>query len=72
MNDESLLKLVAEILEIDEVTLDADLEDLGWDSLSNLSFIADIDDATGITIDADQLAEAKTVADLKALVDTGA
>ncbi|GAB3631134.1 hypothetical protein GCM10027421_04870 [Microbacterium shaanxiense] len=72
MNAEDLLKLVAGILEIDEVTLDGDLDDLGWDSLSNLSFIAEVDDATGVTIDADKLAEAKTVADLKVLVDAGA
>lgn len=71
MDAEDLLKLVATILEIDEVTLDGDLEELGWDSLSNLSFIAEVDETTGVTIDADQLAEAKTVADLKALVDDG-
>ncbi|MDR6866320.1 acyl carrier protein [Microbacterium resistens] len=69
MDEKALLKTVAEILEVDEVSLDTDLEDLGWDSLSNLSFIAEVDDAAGLTIDADQLTEAKTVADLKALVD---
>ncbi|WP_394552740.1 acyl carrier protein [Agromyces sp. MMS24-JH15] len=74
MDESTLLRTVADILEIDidEVSLSDELEVIGWDSLSNISFIAEVDTAVGLTIDADALAEAVTVADLKALVDAGA
>ncbi|MBS0025609.1 acyl carrier protein [Microbacterium paraoxydans] len=74
MDEKALLELVAEILEVevDEVALTDELDAVGWDSLANISFIAEVDEATGVTIDADELANAKTVADLHALTRTGA
>lgn len=73
MDEKALLQLVAEILEVDadEVALTDDLEALGWDSLSNISFIAEVDSAASVTIEADALADATTVADLHALVAAG-
>jgi len=69
MDEQTFLQLVADILETDvaDVDLNGDLEALGWDSLSNISFIAEIDERVGVTIDPDALAEASTVADLRAL-----
>nr|WP_246286246.1 acyl carrier protein [Microbacterium pseudoresistens] len=63
------MKLVAEILEIEEVAENADLEDLGWDSLSNLNFIAEVDERANIAVDADKLSEARTVTDLFSLLN---
>lgn len=69
MDEQTFLQLVAEILEVDtsEVDLSGDLETLGWDSLSNISFIAEIDERVGVTVDPDALSRAATVADLRAL-----
>lgn len=69
MDEQTFLQLVAEILEVDaaDVDLSGDLETLGWDSLSNISFIAEIDERVGVTVDPDALANAVTVADLRAL-----
>lgn len=74
MDEKALLELVAEILEVevDEVSLTDELDAVGWDSLANISFIAEVDEATGVTIEADELANAKTVADLHALTRAGA
>ena len=74
MDENALLKIVAEILEVDvdEVSLSDELDAIGWDSLSNISFIAEVDTVAGITIDADALAEAAKVSDLQALVNAGA
>ncbi|GAA5147427.1 hypothetical protein GCM10025768_07480 [Microbacterium pseudoresistens] len=69
MNHDEFLKLVAEILEIEEVAENADLEDLGWDSLSNLNFIAEVDERANIAVDADKLSEARTVTDLFSLLN---
>ena len=70
MENEALLELVALILEVEEgtVALSDNLAEIDWDSLSNLSFIAEIDERLGVSIDADELANAETVADLQKLV----
>lgn len=70
MDQTEFLRIVTEILEVDagSVALDDRLDDLGWDSLSNISFIAEVDTVAGVTVGADELAEAVTVADLHRLV----
>jgi len=70
VDEGDFISIVAEILEVDPstVALDSDLDELDWDSLSNISFIAEIDDRTGRSLSADALSEAKTVGDLYALV----
>ncbi|MCE7480328.1 acyl carrier protein [Microbacterium profundi] len=74
MDEKAFLELVAEILEVDvaDVNLTDELEEIGWDSLANISFIAEIDDAIGVEINADELAKVKTVADLKGLTGASA
>lgn len=69
MDEKAFLELVAEILEVDvaDVSMTDELDAVGWDSLSNISFIAEVDGAVGVTIDADELASAKTVSDLHRL-----
>ncbi len=69
MEQQALVKLIAEILEVDSVPSDGQLEDLGWDSLSNLSFIAEVDERFNVSLNATELAEATTVSDLIALVE---
>ncbi|MDI6023762.1 acyl carrier protein [Leucobacter sp. UT-8R-CII-1-4] len=74
MDTQSFLDLVATILEVEaeKLSLTDNLFDIDWDSLSNISFIAEIDERLGLSIDADELANAATIADLKHLVDTAA
>lgn len=73
MESAALLELVAGILEVEvgDLSLSDELEQHDWDSLSNLAFIAEIDERLGIAIDADELAQAKTVGDLQALIASG-
>jgi acyl carrier protein len=47
-----------------EISMGTSLESLGWDSLTNLSFIAKIDEILGTSVDADLLSSALTVQDL--------
>jgi acyl carrier protein len=70
MDDISLLRMVEEISEAPPgtVTLETELERLDWDSLANLGFIAGVDSALGVTVSAELLARATTVADLGTLV----
>jgi acyl carrier protein len=65
------LALLEQILEVEpgDVELGSDLEELGWDSLSDLSFIAEVDTRWGITVEPRALSEAATPADLLAIVD---
>lgn len=45
------------------------LESIGWDSLSNLAFIAEIDNAFGLTLSIEKLTSAITISDLIDLVE---
>lgn len=64
-----LNQVVAEVLEVPpaEVADDSDLEELGWDSLSNMTFISIADERYRTLIDPQALARSETPADLLAL-----
>lgn len=70
MDQDQLLTTVAEILEVDadKISMSSSLEELDWDSLCQLGFIASVDEATGKEVSPDALKSCKTVADLHALV----
>lgn len=70
MNDAELIELVAKILVIDSgrISLESDLESLGWDSLSNLSFISELDERLNLQVNAGQLGKASTVRHLRELL----
>jgi acyl carrier protein len=72
MTKSEFLAMIEEILETDagSVNLDARLEDLGWDSLSDVSFIAEVDSALDMEVNANQLVKCETVADLMKLVES--
>ena len=70
MNEAEFLTLVAEILETQSSTLSlsSELDTIDWDSLSNLSFIAEIDSKLNKKIDAQLLEDAATISDLYKLI----
>lgn len=74
MDQKSFMGIVAKILEVDEASLSTTdlLSDSDWDSLATISFIADIDSALGVAVDADMLARALTVGDLYSVVTEAA
>ncbi|WP_375400975.1 acyl carrier protein [uncultured Amnibacterium sp.] len=61
--------VIAEILEVPQDSFDdaSDLEELGWDSLSSMTFISIADERYRSRIDVDRLATAETPADLHEL-----
>lgn len=69
MNTTEFLTLAEELVEADAatLTLDDELESIGWDSLSNVEFIAQVDATYGVTVDAQQLADCVTLRDVAAL-----
>jgi acyl carrier protein len=66
MDEADFRGMLEEILEIDSgtVSMDARLEDLDFDSLSTLSFISEVDNRLGVTIEASRIAGAETPSDL--------
>ncbi|WP_349904868.1 acyl carrier protein [Parafrigoribacterium humi] len=66
MEKEEFISFVAEILEVDASTLALSdrLEDIDWDSLANITFIAEVDTRFGVTLDADRLGQGQVVSDL--------
>ena len=61
--------VIAEILEVPGDSFDdaSDLEELGWDSLSSMTFISIADERYRSRIDVERLANAETPADLHKL-----
>ncbi|HEX5732555.1 MAG TPA: acyl carrier protein [Blastocatellia bacterium] len=70
MNKREFLSLLEEVIEADPGTIKGTetLEELGWDSLSVLGFIASIDERFGVDISPKELNKCKTVSDLIALL----
>ena len=71
MTSAEFLNLIEEILELDEGILDGSelINDLdGWDSLAVVSFIAEVDSKLDLTLNPNQISNANSIADLKALV----
>ncbi|CDB35094.1 acyl carrier protein [Phascolarctobacterium sp. CAG:266] len=72
MTNEQKIKIIEEILDLDEGTLKEDtvLRDLeDWDSVAIISFIAMIDDEFNKIVKGPVVREQKTVADLMALME---
>jgi len=67
MDRKDFLLALDEMLELDPGTLTGpeELESLdSWDSLAVISFIALVDEKSGVVVEGEKLAKAKTVADL--------
>lgn len=53
-----------------KVSLESELADIGWDSLINMTFIADFDNKFSKEVDADVLFGANTLRDIYHLVNS--
>lgn len=72
MNRDDVLATIEDILEVPRgsVQLDAALDELDWDSLASISFIAALDQNFGLRVDPQSLSSATTVEQLLGLVPT--
>ena len=67
---EKLIQQMIEIFEVDQVNPDDVLRSFDlWDSLSVISLVAAVDEDYGVTMDADDLTDIVTAADLFAFVE---
>lgn len=71
MNESEFWLILDEILEVEPGTVrgNESLEELAWDSLMVLGFIALMDERYEAAISPKELSKCKTVADLKAMVE---
>jgi acyl carrier protein len=49
---------------VEDLSMFTKLDSIGWDSLSNLSLIAKLDELLGMQVDANLLMQAETIEDL--------
>lgn len=72
MEKNQLRRIVAKSLEIDEKLIQdsSKLEDLGWDSLVQLSFISELDSSFSIRVDALALSAVDTFQELFSLLES--
>lgn len=70
MNKVEFVNLVEDVLEEDQGKLKGPelLEDVGWDSITFMSFIAKVDSELGVTLAPAKITECKTIDDLVGLV----
>lgn len=65
---EKLLEIVSEIIEMDDVTLDTELNEGNWDSLAVITFISEADNEFDKVVAPIQLAKVTKVSDLLELI----
>lgn len=66
--DDKIKELLVEIFETDNFDSSTKLDELLWDSIGMISFIASVDDVFGKVVDADSLEDCKTVQGLIDLI----
>lgn len=63
-----ILEIVCDVTELDDLTLESSLEIEEWDSLAIVSFLSEVDTNFEQVLSPTDVKDAKTVADLVALV----
>ncbi|MFC4222724.1 acyl carrier protein [Lysinibacter cavernae] len=71
MNEQQFLGLVEEILEVETGTIRMTdvLKEIDWDSLADITFIAELDSQLNVSVDANELSNSVTVSDLFGFVN---
>lgn len=67
-NVNKLLEIVSEIIEVDDVSLDTELNEGNWDSLAVITFISEADNEFDRVVSPSQLAKVTKVSDLLELI----
>ena len=65
---QKLLEIIAEIIEIEEVTLDTELNEENWDSLAVVTFISEVDNEFDKVVSPSAVNKVAKVADLLELI----
>lgn len=63
MNEQEKIDRIADVLDVDGLSMETRLDEIGWDSMGMLSVIA-LAKANGKTVTGSQIREFKTVADI--------
>ncbi|MGL0822739.1 acyl carrier protein [Vibrio vulnificus] len=66
--ENKLLEIISDILEIDDVTLETELNEDNWDSLAVVTFISEADNEFDKVVSPSEVNKATKVADLLELI----
>lgn len=66
--EQKFLDFIAEVMEIDTVSMDLPYKEGKWDSLMMLTLVMEIEAEYGVTIPMEKLGDVKTLADMYAFV----
>lgn len=66
--EQKFLEFVAEIMEVDEVSMDTPYKEGNWDSMMMLTLIMELEAEYGVSIPMESLGNVKTLADMYAFV----
>jgi acyl carrier protein len=70
MNEHDFVQLAEEILESEagSLKLSDNLKDVDWDSLADITFIAEADSRLGVVVSPERLKACETLADVRSLI----
>ena len=70
MDQTEFIEFVEEILEVgaNTIAISDKLGEIEWDSLANITFIAEVDSKFGVSLDAERLGKSETVSELYELL----
>ncbi len=66
--EQKFLEFVAEIMEVEQVTMDTAYREGKWDSLMMLTLVMELEAEYGVSIPMESLGHVKTLADMYAFV----
>lgn len=74
MEETKFIEICARVLQKQpgSLSLDSDLAGVGWDSLANVEFVAELDDELGVQLDSESLSDCSTLKDIFSLVQSAA
>ena len=72
MEESRFMGICARVLQkqSETLSLDSDLQSIGWDSLANIEFVAELDDELGVQLDSESLVGSTTLGEIYSLVKT--
>lgn len=67
--EDKIIEILKNVLETENVNLDSNQDNTeNWDSLHQLSLVVELEDVFGVTLEPEEIAEMKSVAEIKKII----
>lgn len=67
--EDKIIEILKNVLETENVNIDSNQDNTeNWDSLHQLSLVVELEDVFGVTLEPEEIAEMKSVAEIKKII----